>query len=169
MSGHGFGQAEAGLGPRRTAWDGAPANSSQAEIFAAGLRNTVSRLSATGKAIVLFVDWPELGFDPRSCLPRPVRMFSTPRPFCGVARAQVDARNGDYRELISELKKEFPRLRVFDPFPYLCDSSACNPMNAGHLFYSDNNHLSAAGAAYLSAKFFEEQSSPGRTLSSAIP
>jgi hypothetical protein len=57
------------------------------------------------------------------------------------------------------LKKEFTGLKVFDPLPYLCDASACYAVNDGHLFYSDDNHLSDAGAEYLSGKFFEEQSS----------
>jgi hypothetical protein len=162
ISGQGFGPAEAGGTQKEILWTSAPKGIGQAEMFAAAMTNTISRLSATGKTLILFIDWPELGFDPRSCLPRPVRMFSTPRPFCGVARAQVDARNSAYREVISELKKEFPTLMVFDPLSYFCDSSACNAMNAGHLLYSDDNHLSAMGAVYISAKFFEEQSSPGQ-------
>jgi len=158
MSGQQFG-AEAGEASKEILWAGAPSHSSQAEVFTAALTNTVSRLYATGKTLILFIDWPELDFDPRSCLPRPVRLFSSPRPFCGVPRVQVDARNRAYRDVILELKKEFPGLRVFDPLPYLCDSSACYAMRSGHLFYSDDNHLSDAGVAYLSGKFFEEQSS----------
>jgi SGNH domain (fused to AT3 domains) len=49
-------------------------------------------------------------------------------------------------------------LKVFDPLPYLCDSSACYGMSAGHLLYSDDNHLSDTGATYLAAKFLAEQS-----------
>ena len=99
------------------------------------------------------------GFDPRSCMPRPVSLFSKPRSSCSVPRSQVDDRNHSYRKVVFELKKEFTWLKVFDPLPYLCDASACYAMNGGHLFYSDDNHLSDAGAAYLSEKFFEGQSS----------
>jgi hypothetical protein len=156
MLGRDFGEDARGA-PEEIAWDGAPKGATQAEIFAGSFRNTVSRLSATGKNIVLFVDWPELGFDPRSCLPRPVPLFSTARALCGVPRAQVDARNQAYREVIFGMKKEFSGLKVFDPLPYLCDVSACYAMHGGHLLYRDDNHLSAAGAAYLSGKFLEEQ------------
>ena len=145
--------------PELLSWDGAQQNSSQADIFAAAFRNTVRRLVATGKDVVLFVDWPELGFDPRSCLPRPVPLFSRVRRVCGVPRSQVDARNRAYRQVIFDLKKEFSGLRVFDPFPYLCDSAACYAMQGGHLLYRDDNHLSAAGSVYLSGKFLAEQSS----------
>jgi hypothetical protein len=159
MSGQGFGPTQAKATPKQIVWEGAPENMGQAEMFAAALRNTVSRLYLTGKNVVLFLDWPELGFDPRSCVPRPVSLFSRPRPLCGVPRTEVDARNRAYRQVVFELKKEFTRLRVFDPFPYLCDSSTCYAMTAGRLLYSDDNHISIVGAAYLSGKFFEEQTS----------
>jgi peptidoglycan/LPS O-acetylase OafA/YrhL len=159
MSGQGFGPTQAKATPKQIVWEGAPENMGQAEMFAAALRNTVSRLYLTGKNVVLFLDWPELGFDPRSCAPRPVSLFSIPRPLCGVPRTEVDARNRAYRQVVLDLKKEFTRLRVFDPFPYLCDSSTCYAMTAGRLLYSDDNHISIVGAAYLSGKFFEEQTS----------
>ena len=168
MSGQGFGPAETGTAPKEILWEGAPKGIGQAEMFVAALRNTISRLSATGKNVILFIDWPELGFDSRSCLPRPVSLFSKPRSSCSVPRSQVDDRNHSYRKVVFELKKEFTGLNVFDPLPYLCDSSACYAMNDGHLFYSDDNHLSDAGAAYLSEKFFEVQSSQGRALDTNV-
>jgi peptidoglycan/LPS O-acetylase OafA/YrhL len=140
------------------AWAGAPKGSSQADVFASAFRNTVSRLAGTGKEIILFIDWPELGFDPRSCAPRPLALFSSSRPVCGVPRSDVDLRNQAYWELIFAMKKEFARLIVFNPVPYLCDSTACYASKFGHILYRDDNHLSAAGAAYLSESFLEEQS-----------
>ncbi len=156
MSGQGFGHAEAGDAPKRIVWYGAPRNSTQAEMFVGALRNTIKHLSASGKNIVLFMDWPELGFDPKSCLPRPLSSLSHRRALCGVARAEVEARNQAYREAIFEMQKEFSGLQVFDPFPYLCDSSACYATKDGRLLYLDDDHLSAAGAAYLSGKFLGE-------------
>lgn len=158
MSGSDFGE-DANGAPEEIFWSGATGNLSQAEMFEAAFRNTVSRLSANGRNVVLFIDWPELGFDPRSCLPRPVPLFSHPRPLCGVPRSQVDARNSAYRQVIFKLKKEISGLRVFDPFPYLCDSAACYAMTQGHLLYQDDNHLSAAGAVFLADKFLAEQPS----------
>jgi peptidoglycan/LPS O-acetylase OafA/YrhL len=156
MSGEGFGPAEAGAEPKRISWSGAAAGTPQPEMYAQALMHTISFLTATGKHLILFVDWPELGFDPRSCLPRPVTLFSRPRPLCAVARDQVDARNRAYRELLFGLQKQFAGLKVFDPLPFLCDSSACYAMKDGHLLYSDDNHVSIAGALYLSQKYFED-------------
>ncbi len=160
MFGKDFGES-ANMPAEVIAWDGAPKNSGQGEIFAAAFKNTVSRLYATGKKVVLFVDWPEMGFDPISCLPRPVPLFSKVRPLCGISRSEVDTRNRAYRDVISGMKKEFSGLSVFDPIPYLCDSSACYAMRDGHLLYRDDNHLSAVGSAYLSGKFLEEQLAEG--------
>ncbi|HEX3822204.1 MAG TPA: SGNH hydrolase domain-containing protein, partial [Candidatus Sulfotelmatobacter sp.] len=108
IPGVGFSPSDARAAPKKLLWTGALKNSDQAAVFKAALENTVSRLDATGKRIILVLDWPELGFDPRSCLPRPVSLFSSPKALCGVPRAQVDARNRDYRELASKLEKEFP-------------------------------------------------------------
>lgn len=155
MSGAGFGEAEAGAAPKTTTWSGAVAGTPQPEMYAQALIRTILFLTATGKRLILFIDWPELGFDPRSCLPRPVALFSSRRSFCGVARDQVDARNRDYRQLLFGLQNEVAGLKLFDPTPFLCDSSACYAMKDGHLLYSDDNHVSIAGAAYLSQKYFE--------------
>jgi peptidoglycan/LPS O-acetylase OafA/YrhL len=168
ITGEGFGE-EVGRVPKEILWHDAPKGMSQAEMFAASLRNTVARLSASGKDVVLFIDWPELGFDPRSCLPRPVSRFSRPRPLCGVPRTQVEERNHAYREMIDELSKEFTEFNAFDPFPYMCDSRACYAMNAGHLLYRDDNHLSAAGVDFLSAKFLADRSSVNRSDSRRLP
>ena len=164
MSGQDFTADKSERVTQKIVWAGAPATVDQSETFAGALTNTLSRLYSTGKTLILVADWPELDFDPRSCLPRPVALFSNPRALCGVPRDEVERRNRDYRRLISELQKTFPRLKVFDPFPYLCDSTACYAMNDGHLFYRDHDHLSAAGAEYLSAKFLAEQDSQQQSL-----
>ena len=47
---------------------------------------------------------------------------------------------------------------MFDPFPYLCDATACYAERDGRLLYQDDNHLSAEGSAYLGEKFLAEKS-----------
>ncbi len=160
ISGKGFGPVEAGAARKDIIWHGAPKGADQAEMFTLAFRDTLKRLQSTGKSVVLFAEWPELGFDPRSCLPRPVKLFSQPRTLCGVPRDQVETRQRAYRETVFALQREFPKLRVFDPLPYLCDSSTCYAMPGGHLFYSDDNHLSIAGAAYISQQFIGDGQTP---------
>jgi hypothetical protein len=160
ISGKGFGPVEADAARKELIWRGAPKGADQAEMFTLAFRDTLKRLQSTGKSVVLFAEWPELGFDPRSCLPRPVKLFSQPRTLCGVPRDQVETRQRAYRETVFAFQREFPKLRVFDPLPYLCDSSTCYAMPGGHLFYSDDNHLSIAGAAYISQQFIGDGQTP---------
>jgi len=87
MSGEGFGPAEAGATHTRIIWSTAPEGTPQPEMYEQALTRTVSLLTSTGKHLILFVDWPELGFDPRSCLPRPVTLFSGPPPVCRSTRS----------------------------------------------------------------------------------
>ena len=156
MSGEGFGPAESAAAPKRISRQDLPGNAAQPEIYAQGLRDTLSVLTTSGKSVFLFLDWPELGFDPRSCLERPIRFGMEARKLCAVPRNEVDARNRAYRELVFQMKKEFSPVRVFDPIPFLCDSSACFGMRDGRLLYSDDTHVSINGANYLAAKFLEE-------------
>jgi SGNH domain-containing protein len=136
--------------------------------------NLGKHIVGTASYLENFVLWREAGyFDASSYLKplmhlwslagsgelQPTGLFSSPQRLCRVPRVQVDARNRAYREVALELQKEFTGLKVFDPLPYLCDSSACYAMSAGHLLYSDDNHLSKAGAVYVSGKFLEERSS----------
>lgn len=130
---------------------------SQEATFQTSFASTISRLQSSGKTIVLFIDWPELDFDPRSCLPRPVSFFAQPRALCGVPRNQVDARNREYREAIEHLREKFAGVRTFDPLPYLCNQEACYAMKDGHLLYRDDNHLSAVGSAYVAQNFLKEE------------
>jgi peptidoglycan/LPS O-acetylase OafA/YrhL len=160
MQGREFGAYAYGP-PEVVLWAGAPKNSSQADMFVGAFRNTVSRLSAAGKNVILFIDWPELDFDPRSCIARPVSWFSNVRSLCGVPRSQVDARNRAYRKVIFDMQSEFRGVKVFDPLPYVCNATACYVMHDGHFLYRDNNHLSAAGSVYLASAFLAEQSADG--------
>jgi len=172
MLGQQFDSAGSKQSRKQIRWLGGPEGNNQAETFRAAFTNTVSRLYASGKTVILFIDWPELDFDPRSCLPRPVSFFSRPRMVCGVPRIRVDARNREYRELIEQLKRKFPRLKSFDPLPYLCDRDTCYAMSGGHLLYGDNNHLSAAGSSYLGKNFLKEellsQTRPAENVRQAI-
>lgn len=155
MSGEGFGAVESGAAPKKIRWKGAPAGAPQPEMYAGALRYTIARLSSSGKTVILFIDWPELGFDSRSCLARPFGLFPSTRKFCEVPRKEVDLRNRAYRGLMFRLASELGNVKLFDPLPWLCDSSACYALKDGRLLYSDSNHVSIAGAEYLATKYFD--------------
>ena len=62
VSGQGFGDAEGRGSPKQISWVGAPTNIRQSDIcLRRHCRNTIARLTATGKNVVLFIDWPGTG------------------------------------------------------------------------------------------------------------
>lgn len=157
MSGDGFGAVDSRSVTKRIWWVRLPQTTPQPEMYAETLHNTLSLLNASGKKVVLLVDWPELGFDPRSCLTRPFDFLRPASHACSVSKPEVEKRNRSYREQIVRLEREFPKMEVFDPLPYLCDSASCYGMRDGHLLYSDDNHISVAGARYLASAYFNQQ------------
>lgn len=125
--------------------------------FARGYRETLERMTKIGKEIILLLDWPDLGFDPKSCLDvRPVRLTNRVRTPCATPRFAIDAKSKDYRELIYSLQREFPGVRVFDTLQYMCDSSWCYAMKDGRMLYTDDNHIGVIGSEYLGERFLAE-------------
>ncbi|HVE14836.1 MAG TPA: acyltransferase family protein, partial [Elusimicrobiota bacterium] len=125
----------------------------QRELYKRGLARTIRALESRGMRVILALDVPELDFDPATCLgARPLFPKDKIRAECSVARADVDASRGEYRRLVAELEDEFPRLRVFDPLPVLCDASRCRALENGRLMYRDADHLSVEGSARVGTR-----------------
>jgi hypothetical protein len=74
-----------------------PALDNNRDIFTAALDATISRLVSAGKELILVIDWPGLGFDPKACADiRPVRLTSFKPIDCRFPRRRYDARAADY-------------------------------------------------------------------------
>ncbi len=145
-----------GLGPDETWMDKSlilntqPELTSKAQIIERAMRNTLDRLLAANKKVIIALDNPEIGFDPKSCIDRrPVRLKASYRKFCAVTRTDFEARSREYRDVTFAVLKSYPTVQVFDPVPLLCDSSACWAMKDGKMLYGDNNHLSMDGARLI--------------------
>ena len=96
----------------------------------------------------MFLQVPELGFRPDQCTGRPFSLAHGPaRVPCAVPRAEVMARQSAYRNLISEMQKEFG-VAVFDPLTELCDANACHAVAEGRVLYFDDNHLGVFGSSW---------------------
>ncbi|MCU0626303.1 MAG: hypothetical protein MUF21_07425, partial [Gemmatimonadaceae bacterium] len=115
-------------------------------LWVEGMARTIARLQATGRRVILVVDHPELGFDPRSCVTgRPLGLRSVRTP-CAIPRAALDARTAGYRAAIDELARRIPGLERYDTVEPLCDARWCRAYVDGALLYHDDDHLSRAGA-----------------------
>lgn len=123
------------------------------ETFAAAFRHTLSRLVESEKKIFVVIDWPELGFEPKTCLEsRPFRINARAKQSCSVDRIAAAERNNSYSFLVSQLKSEYPTVTWLETWPYLCDSTECTATPDGRLAYRDPHHLSMFGSEFLAKK-----------------
>lgn len=154
ISGTGFGELENSAlvpghlhiqapGPRTPHKDG-----SYDAIFASGLRQTLGFLKQHNRPTVFVHQAPELGFDPRVCVKRPLRFAAQN---CQVPRQQVEQRQAAYRAAANAVLADFPQVTVLDPLPLLCDKELCYATKNQTLLYRDSDHLNPLGAGLLAA------------------
>ena len=109
------------------------------KVFEIGLRDTLRRLSISGKKTVVVVDVPELGILPQNCDPRKPAS-------CQNQRSEIDRRNGKYRDLVHSVSGEFSGVTVFDPTELFCNDRVCIGAKDGRALYADVDHLSEYGS-----------------------
>jgi peptidoglycan/LPS O-acetylase OafA/YrhL len=129
--------------------DGSAPSSSAEVALGEGMSRTLRRLRESGKHITFLLDWPELTFDPRACLSRPLNSLSPQSGRCRVSRDWVDARNRDYRSLVAAVAARQPRLHVVDLQVPLCDARWCHASLDGVVMYRDADHLNRTGAMFV--------------------
>jgi hypothetical protein len=130
----------------------------KAAILEKALDITLSRLVASGKKIVFFVDTPVLDFEPEECvMMRPLYLIGhTQKDPCALSRPVFDQRNVEYHRIIRDAKKAFPTVKFINLYDYLCDQDLCYALKDGVLLYSDHSHLSADGSRYVFGKVADE-------------
>lgn len=129
-----------------------------ADALEKALNMTLSRLVASGKKIVFFVDTPVLNFEPTECVNiRPLYFKGhAQKDPCAIARSVFDQRNVEYHRMIKNAQKAFPTVKFINLYDYLCDQAFCYALKGGVLLYRDHSHLSADGSRYLFGKMADE-------------
>ncbi|MBI5558573.1 MAG: acyltransferase [Deltaproteobacteria bacterium] len=129
-----------------------------AAILEKALNITLSRLVASDKQIVFFVDTPVLDFEPTECVTmRPFYLPGhTPKDPCALSRALFDQRNAEYHRIIQSARNTFPTVKFINLYDYLCDQEQCYASKDDVLLYMDHSHLSADGSRYLFAKMADD-------------
>jgi peptidoglycan/LPS O-acetylase OafA/YrhL len=151
-TGSGFGEVERHNRYIRDRRD--PGNERYPEVFAHAMERTLALLASAGKRVVMVLDVPELGFDPRACVElRPLTLAWKPRTPCAVPREVANARNQDYRALVRSVASRFPDVTVFDPWPALCDEASCWAQKDGVMLYRNDDHLTLEGARRVMERF----------------
>jgi peptidoglycan/LPS O-acetylase OafA/YrhL len=123
---------------------------SNSNIYTHELRYTLAKLTALGKGITFVLQVPELGFEPQSCVRlRPFDAFKDVRVPCAVNRADVERRQHDYRAIAIGVLKDFPNVKVLDPFPVICDAEWCGGQADGMFLYRDRDHMTVEGSTVV--------------------
>lgn len=127
----------------------------RAAIWAYGLRSVIRRLLAANKNIIFILDYPELGFDPKTCIDaRPLRFTQNVRRPCAIPRADFDRRSHLYRELVRSVLEDFPSVSIFDAATVFCDPAFCWADKEGQILYFDDDHLSRQGSLIIAEELF---------------
>jgi len=110
---------------------------SAAEVWAAGVRRTLSRLQATGAPVFIVRDTPNPGVD----IPRCVDLKGAPA--CSFSRAQKG--RWDDVLFVPEAREaaRFERVAIVDLTDAVCPSEACSVVQDGVIKFRDSNHLTA--------------------------
>lgn len=123
--------------------------------FEQAMVKTYDSLIKADKNMILFLDNPELTFQPQECLDiRPLKLSAGGvRESCFVEEVSAQTIAQVYREKIKNIQHELPKLKIFDTFKYFCESGKCAAVKNEKLLYEDDNHLSVNGSLGLAEEF----------------
>jgi peptidoglycan/LPS O-acetylase OafA/YrhL len=154
LTGRGYGPAEADYRQPPIAFQSSGSGKDEKGIgpFSMGLSATVHQLVNSGLAVSYFLQVPELGVSPGTCMGRPFARTSAPS--CMVPVGAYMDRMHEYRKILARMQVLYPRLAILDPQPLLCDSTHCRAVLGNKLLYADDDHLSVEGSRVMAAHFF---------------
>jgi peptidoglycan/LPS O-acetylase OafA/YrhL len=138
------------------------------DLFYQGLADSVSRLLAAHKRVILMIDTPEMDFSLGRCaVNRPLLhlLVRAKSARCGVTRAEYLKRNSQYRDMLSMIKQQHPDVLIYDPIDLFCDAEMCSVFHNGRSLYRDGDHLSVYGSMVAGGHFLEWMKQQGVPLS----
>jgi hypothetical protein len=106
----------------------------------ADLGNALNPLTRMHVRVVLVGPTPEFDYPVPACIAR--RQADA----CRLARPQYDQQAAPADAILRAVTVTSADIRFWNPAAYFCGPSWCSPTSEGHLWYSDENHLSRAGA-----------------------
>ncbi|MCA0997322.1 acyltransferase family protein [Alloyangia pacifica] len=131
----------------------------------ARLDETVGRLHAAGRSVIVVYPIPEIGYKVPETLAKYSLQGRRTEPF-GLPREMFEQRNAAVRTELDKIVARHGALRVL-PRAHLCDEAMCHAMRDGTPLYYDDDHLNAPGAALLGAAF--DGVMPGHLVESRGP
>ncbi len=126
-------------------------NSKLIEARYQGLKEAIDFLSKKGKQIIVIKDHPAFP-DPKSCIGGGMTQshflnnffYRNENPRCHLTYQQYQYDSTPYHQLMTDLSKEFPFIKMFDLADYLCnqEKNICPMHESGQFLYSYGDHLS---------------------------
>ena len=126
--------------------------SSNANLFKAGLNQTVNKLLEMGRKVVIVTQVPEIGYDVPSAFSIAMR---TGRNLNNVIAPSLDEYN-DRNIIVTsviETIAEKSNIMIVDPSKALCMDERCLIVSDERPLYRDDDHLSTFGAQYIAHIF----------------
>jgi hypothetical protein len=117
------------------------------------MRQTLDRLFAAGKRVIVFTNTPELDFPPTRCQQRPLRLARPAMQPCEMPRTAIDQIGAAHRVMLARMQADYPMLEVFDPREVLCDARVCRGRVDSRLIYANIDHLNEFGAEVVVRAF----------------
>ncbi len=135
-------------------YDDDPSLKDPAEIYKIALFETIKKIEAAGKTVIVVSSIPELGFNPESCVNmRPVvikeKLLKKP---CSLPLAEFLARQRNYLPINIEIKKYYPHVTILEPNSVLCSDESCSAVQNENILYRDESHLNQFGSEYVVQK-----------------
>jgi hypothetical protein len=117
------------------------------------LEKSVSHFTKKGVKVFIFLENPELGFSPKSCINRPFGLVANP---CVVSFAEYSERMIAYRRNVKKVVAKYTNVYILDPEPLLCDSKNCYARIEGEMLYADDDHFSVEGSRYIAKQMINK-------------
>nr|WP_150290806.1 acyltransferase family protein [Sphingobium estronivorans] len=123
-----------------------------AQLFRAGLQETVRTLAAMGKQVILVAPIPEFRRNVPETLAR-AELYSEPAPL-NLSRADYLRRQRGVFNAFDQMQRHFP-VKILYPHRLLCRTGHCAMTAHGVPLYSDDDHLSRQGSLMLTGMVYD--------------
>ena len=138
-----------GFAVERDHWRRAkPIDSEGIVSFQENGKRLIATILKSKKEVIFLKDIPDLDFNINSCFHvRPLHLpFHPIRSNCWINFADYQQRIAPYDQVINDLLKNFPQVKLFDPRPLFCNNSKCYARDAKFPYYFNGDHLNQYGA-----------------------
>ena len=139
-----------------------PSQANSNANIAAGLRETLRRITKAGSTPVLIYDNPQVEKRDFKCSRMNLLPFHD-EP-CSFPLSYVEEQQRLKRALFAQLADEFPQLKFIDPNSLLCSKDSCYTELEGVPLYRDDDHLNQVGSEWLAKKMLENGNNPLKEL-----